>query len=131
MSKKPLVILGASALVVLLVGGLIYFLAPRLGDLSTFSASPQGSSRLPADTVQAKVIQIIEEGEITLGDNNPQTYQILLVQLLDGQYAGLLDRVPWKLERCLLVERAGAKRARPSPKPGGVTGRNPVPGLAR
>lgn len=88
MSKKSLVILGASALVILLVGGLIYFLAPRLGDLSTFSASPQGSSRLPADTVQARVIQIIEEGEITLGDNAPQTYQILLVQLLEGQYAG-------------------------------------------
>jgi uncharacterized membrane protein len=42
---------------------------------------------LPSDTVQAKVIQIIEEGEITL-DETPQTYQILLVQLLEGPYKG-------------------------------------------
>lgn len=79
--------MGASVLIILLVGGLILFLIPRLGDLSLSSASPLGSSRLPADTVQAKVIQIIEEGEITL-DETPQTYQILLVQLLEGPYAG-------------------------------------------
>jgi uncharacterized membrane protein len=87
MSKNTLIFLGASILLILLVGGLILFLAPRVGKLGLFSASPLGSSRLPADTVQAEVIQIIEEGEITL-DESPQTYQILLIQLLEGTYAG-------------------------------------------
>jgi uncharacterized membrane protein len=87
MSKNSLIIFGAAILIILLVAGLIFFLAPRIGEISLFSASPQGSSRLPADTVQAKVIQIIEEGEITL-DKTPQPYQLLRVQLLEGPYAG-------------------------------------------
>lgn len=87
MSKNTLIFLGASILLILLVGGLILFLAPRVGNLGLFSASPLGSSRLPADTVQAEVIQIIEEGEITL-EESPQPYQILLVQLMEGPYAG-------------------------------------------
>jgi len=87
MSKNSLIIFGATILIILLVGGLIFLLVPRIGELSLFSASSQGSSRLPAGTVQAKVIQIIEEGEITL-EETPQPYQILLVQLLEGPFAG-------------------------------------------
>lgn len=87
MSKNSLIIFGAALLIILVAGGLILFLVPRIGEISLFSTSPQGSSRLPADTVQAKVIQIIEEGEITL-DKTPQTYQILRVQLLEGPFAG-------------------------------------------
>ena len=87
MSKNSLIFFGATILIILLVGGLIFLVVPRIGEISLFSASPQGSSRLPADTVQAKVIQIIEEGEITL-DETPQSYQILLVQLLEGPFSG-------------------------------------------
>jgi len=75
MSKNSLIFFGATILIILLVGGLIFLVVPRIGEISLFSASPQGSSRLPADTVQAKVIQIIEEGEITLDETpNPTKY---------------------------------------------------------
>lgn len=38
--------------------------------------------------IRAHVVEIIEEGEITLGEN-PQPYQVLRVELLEGEYKGL------------------------------------------
>ncbi len=40
-------------------------------------------------TVRAEVTQVIEEGQITLGDNPPQLYQVLRVKPLDGKYEGI------------------------------------------
>jgi uncharacterized membrane protein len=46
------------------------------------------NSPLGAGTAKAEVTAILEEGEITLGDTT-QTYQLLRVRLLDGEYAGV------------------------------------------
>jgi len=46
------------------------------------------SSPLGAGTAKAEVTAILEEGEITLGDTT-QTYQLLRVRMLDGEYAGV------------------------------------------
>ena len=40
-------------------------------------------------TVLGEVTQIIEEGEITLGDNPPQLYQIFRAKPLSGEYEGI------------------------------------------
>ena len=41
-----------------------------------------------SETIRARVTQIIEEGQITLGENE-QLYQVLLVELLEGEYKGI------------------------------------------
>jgi uncharacterized membrane protein len=46
------------------------------------------NSPLGAGTAKAEVTAILEEGEITLGETT-QTYQLLRVRLLDGEYAGV------------------------------------------
>src|SRR5688500_15098266 len=42
-----------------------------------------------SETVRARVTEIIEEGEITLGDV-VQRYQIVRVELLEGKYQGIV-----------------------------------------
>ncbi len=66
----------------LLIGALIYTLLTRT-QLPT-----DGFSTYGADTVRAEVTQIIEEGEIQLGENL-QTYQVVRVNILEGEYAGI------------------------------------------
>ncbi|RJP53709.1 MAG: YibE/F family protein [Anaerolineaceae bacterium] len=46
------------------------------------------SSPLGTGTAKAEVTAILEEGEITLGDTT-QTYQLLRVRLLEGEFAGV------------------------------------------
>ncbi|MFZ5858827.1 MAG: YibE/F family protein, partial [Chloroflexota bacterium] len=46
------------------------------------------NSPLGTGTAKAEVTAILEEGEITLGDTT-QTYQLLRVRLLDGEFAGV------------------------------------------
>ncbi|MBT7782087.1 MAG: hypothetical protein HN741_04090, partial [Anaerolineae bacterium] len=49
----------------------------------------QQESGFGSGTVRAKVTQIIEEGETTLGDNPPQLYQIFRAKPLSGIYEGI------------------------------------------
>jgi len=48
----------------------------------------EGFSTFGSDTVRAEVTQIIEEGEIEMGEHT-QTYQIARVNILEGEYAGI------------------------------------------
>ena len=73
-----LLILGIAAFV---IWGVPYFFSPI--------ERVQTESGFGAGTVRAEVTQIIEEGEITLGDNPPQLYQILRVKPLEGKYEGI------------------------------------------
>ena len=47
-----------------------------------------GFSTLGSDTARAKVIRIIEEGQIDM-DGRTQLYQVARVEILDGKYAGI------------------------------------------
>ena len=53
-----------------------------------------GFSTYGADTVRAEVTQIIEEGEIDMG-GNIQTYQVARVNILEGQYAGIVMEIDY------------------------------------
>lgn len=62
------------------IWGIPYFFRPL--SLVRIESAP-GS-----ETIRARVTQIIEEGQITLGENE-QLYQVLLVELLEGEYKGI------------------------------------------
>jgi uncharacterized membrane protein len=90
MKKLPFPFIFAAVLLVTLFGafliwGIPYFFAPLEvsdGNVATFGAQ----------TVRARVTEIIEEGLITLGDVE-QPYQLMRVELLEGEYAGIAMEV--------------------------------------
>jgi uncharacterized membrane protein len=53
-----------------------------------------GFSTFGSDTVRAEVTQIIEEGKIDMGGHT-QTYQIARVNILDGEYAGIIMEIDY------------------------------------
>lgn len=53
-----------------------------------------GFSTFGADTVRAEVTQIIEEGQIDMG-GHMQSYQVARVNILDGQYAGIVMEIDY------------------------------------
>jgi uncharacterized membrane protein len=87
MKRNTLVILLPALFVTLMVGGLIVYLAPRLNRLEFLIPRTRGAIGLTSDAVVARVVEIVEEGSVTLGEHT-QPYQILRVQLLDGPYEG-------------------------------------------
>lgn len=68
------------ALAAFFIWGIPYFFETPLPEAA---GSPMGTG-----TVKAEVILILEEGEIDLGDTT-QSYQLLRVKLLEGEYAGI------------------------------------------
>ena len=51
-----------------------------------------------SDTVRAKVLDILEDGEVELGENL-QKYQILLVKILEGPFEGKLVEIDYGLRQ--------------------------------
>lgn len=72
----------------LLIGTIAYAV------LSRVQLPGDGFSTFGADTVRAKIVQIIEEGQIELG-GNLQTYQVARVNILEGQYAGIVMEIDY------------------------------------
>jgi uncharacterized membrane protein len=87
LKKNYLVFLLPALVITIVVGALIVYLAPRLNQFSLLSPTSNGALGLGVDAVQAEVVEIVEEGMVTLGDHT-QPYQLLRVQLLEGQFAG-------------------------------------------
>jgi len=54
----------------------------------------EGFSTFGSDTVRAEVTQIIEEGEVDMGGHK-QTYQIARVNILSGEYAGIVMEIDY------------------------------------
>ncbi|MCP4143563.1 MAG: YibE/F family protein [Chloroflexi bacterium] len=73
-----LIILAIAAFV---IWGVPYFFSPI--------ERVQTEAGFGSGTVRAEVTQILEEGEIALGDNPLQLYQILRVKPLEGKYEGV------------------------------------------
>ena len=87
MQKKPPLrwlivpaILFVLALLAFVIWGIPYFFQTQLPEAM---GSPLG-----AGTAKARVIAILEESPIQLGDTS-QTYQLARVEILDGEYAGI------------------------------------------
>jgi uncharacterized membrane protein len=85
--------------VIALAAGAIFYLIPRLTQAREAS-SPEYEVGFGADTVRAKVLDIVEEGTITLGDQE-QAYQIVLIKILDGDFAGQLLEIDLGQRRIL------------------------------
>jgi len=72
--------------IILIVSAIAFFFAWPYFDNVTIPGD--GFSTFGADTVRAQVTQIIEEGQVTMG-NHTQTYQVARVNILEGKYAGI------------------------------------------
>src|SRR5512138_2413551 len=70
----------------LLIGIVAWMTIPSLSgvELPVVNMSAMGS-----ENVKARVKEIIEEGEVTLGDK-VQRYQVARVELLEGPYKGIM-----------------------------------------
>ncbi len=79
-------VLCIAAVLSFIIWGIPYFFQPPVIE---YNGTAFGSQ-----TVRARVTQILEEGEITLGAE-PQSYQVLLVELLEGDYKGILIEVDY------------------------------------
>lgn len=69
-----------AAFVAFIIWGIPYFFQPPV--------IPQSVEGYGSQVVRARVTKILEEGQITLGENT-QPYQLLRVELLEGQYQGI------------------------------------------
>jgi uncharacterized membrane protein len=75
----------------LLVITAIFFLWPYFTQVALPNVS---MTSFGSETVRARVTEIIEEGEITLGDV-VQRYQIARVELLEGEYRGIVMEIDY------------------------------------
>jgi len=75
-----------TATVVFVIWGIPYFFQP--------SSIVQDQNAFGSQMIRARVTKILEEGQITLGENQ-QPYQVLDVELLEGDYKGLLMEVDY------------------------------------
>ncbi len=69
-----------------LAAALIWLVAPQLGAHSV-KTTPENRLGFGSNVVRAKIVDILEEGTVQVG-NVEQTYQILRVELLEGDWAG-------------------------------------------
>lgn len=76
---------------------LIVWLVPRL---TTFFSSqrPPGQVGYDSSTVRAEVLEILETGQITLGER-PQRYQVFTARVLEGNFAGQVVEIEYGLQQ--------------------------------
>ena len=91
MKKLPLpftvsAIVLLAAFTAFVIWGIPYFFQP-------VSIVPNANA-FSSQNIRASVAQIIDEGQITLGENE-QLYQVMLVELLEGEYKGILIEVDY------------------------------------
>ncbi|HQV64101.1 MAG TPA: YibE/F family protein [Anaerolineales bacterium] len=77
--------------IILVIAAIVFFFAWPYFNVEL---PGEGFSTFGADTVRAQVTQIIEEGEIDMG-GRMQTYQIARVNILDGEYAGIIMEIDY------------------------------------
>ncbi len=70
-----------------LLAGVLFLILPANGSWIDREADQQGIG-FSTDAVRAQVVEILEEGEIQLGEVT-QRYQLLRVEVLEGEYQGV------------------------------------------
>jgi uncharacterized membrane protein len=55
---------------------------------------PMTEAGFGSQTLRARIVEIIESGEITLGDVT-QTYEVMRIELLEGEYPGLIMEIDY------------------------------------
>jgi len=91
-----------SLLLLLVISFLILVIIPRLGQEQP--QSNVSSVGLSSSMAQAEVVEILEEGTITLG-NQSQPYQVMMVKILDGDWAGITLEIDYGLRQLLTSDR--------------------------
>jgi len=86
-SNRTTFTIAAAAAVLLFAGG-VYFLARGGPDSPTPAPDPTSQPGPSSQSVEAVVVEIMEEGEIQLGEVT-QGYQSLRVEILEGEFEGL------------------------------------------
>ncbi len=88
MKKKDRLLFGGLALGLIAIAAIFFFLLlPRW--LSSPEPTKTTNIGYGSDAVRAEIIDVIEEGTVQLGDHE-QEYQILRIELLEGEFAGTL-----------------------------------------
>ena len=77
----------AAVVMIVLTALFAFFVLPELLEQPE-RVSPQSNLGYGTDAVKAEVLEIVEQGTIELG-NVTQAYQILRVEILEGEYQGL------------------------------------------
>jgi len=93
-----------SLLLLILISILILAIIPRLGQErqpASGEVSPVGISSTMA---QAEVVEIVEEGTIALGSQN-QRFQVMMVEILDGDWAGITLEIDYGRRQLLTSDR--------------------------
>lgn len=83
-----------SAVLLTLAAALVIFFLLRPSNQEETPQPPPFNIGFGSDTVQARVLDILEEGTINLGDTQ-QDYQILLVKILEGPLSGQLVEIDY------------------------------------
>lgn len=81
-----------------MAGSVIFFIVPRFDSPGNDTSDTVSDLHFGSDTAQAKVLDVIEEGEITLGEDI-QTYQVLLIKVLDGEHSGQLIEIDYGIRQ--------------------------------
>src|SRR6266487_948547 len=91
MKKIPFHFILSGVIVILLFLGFMIWGIPYFFRHVPFQA---GTSTFGSQTVFARVTKIVEEGQITLNDK-PQLYQVMQVEVLEGEYEGFPFQVDY------------------------------------
>ncbi|RLD11667.1 MAG: YibE/F family protein [Chloroflexota bacterium] len=87
MKKSTILFILSIIGVVILAGIIILYFIPHLQQAANQPEDTKSSLGFGEDAVKAEVLGIVEEGEIQLG-NHTQTYQVLNIRILEGEFAG-------------------------------------------
>ncbi len=94
MKKNQMILIGLILVVVIVFAVFVFLFLPNMldnDDRGEVGNQPFGYS---TDSVKAIVVEIIEEGEVQLGEVN-QHYQVLQITILDGEFEGLTTKVDY------------------------------------
>lgn len=87
MKKNSLQFLLSIIGVIIIAGIVILYLIPRIQHTANRSETIGSTIGFGEDAVKAEVLAIVEEGQVQLGEH-AQTYQVLKIKILEGEFAG-------------------------------------------
>ena len=87
MKKNSLMFLLSIIGVIILAGIVILYLIPRIQQTENQPETTGSTIGFGEDAVKAEVLAIVEDGQVQLGEH-AQTYQVLKIKILEGEFAG-------------------------------------------
>jgi uncharacterized membrane protein len=94
MSKETRRFLVYALILLVIASVLILTIVPRLNALLSQTTPADKRIGLAKNMYQAEVLEIIEQGTVTLGEHT-QTYQVLRIEILEGPYKGWIKVIEY------------------------------------